>query len=57
MFEVPQINRFWFPKNRKIFRKYENLPKASTGYMFQTSFTLRNTMQWHECNNVNLAHF
>jgi hypothetical protein len=21
IFKVPQINRFWFPKNRKIFRK------------------------------------
>ena len=54
IFLSTQINRFWFPENRKIFPKeYENLSKASTGYinMFQTLFVLINNLQRHEFNN------
>ena len=62
IFLSTQINRFWFLENGKIFPKeYENLLKASTGYinMFQTPFALRKTLQRHECNNqsTSRAHF
>jgi hypothetical protein len=48
---------FWFLENRKIPKKYENLPNTSTRYinMFQTPFALRNTMQLQECNNQNFS--
>jgi hypothetical protein len=44
---------FGFQEIEKYFEKYENLPSASIRYvnMFQTHFSLRNTMQQHECNN------
>jgi hypothetical protein len=40
-------------KIEKCSEKYENLPRASIGYinMSQTYFAHRNTMQRHECNN------